>query len=188
VRYRFFDCNALFLGQIYAHHGGVLDFLCEFTVRGGDRLGLVFGIQPGIADQMSGTFGRALAAGDTLGVVDHGHIVHHMDGVMLTGLFADPAANTADIAVFPQGGALLGGGTGDGDIGAVGDLYNQVLGAGIQLRKRPLGYFTAPRGVVVMAPKGQAASQEPKPRQPWGHSLGPPPGSSAAERQSLIPA
>ena len=94
----------------------------------GDGLGLVCGVEPCVADEVTRALGRALAAGDTLGVVDAGQIIHNVDGVVLAGALADLAAQAADIAVFPKHGALFLRGAGDGDVGAV----RAAVAAGIE--------------------------------------------------------
>ena len=98
----------------------------------GDRHGfsLVFGVEPCIPDKVARALRRALTAGDAFCIVDLREVIHNVDRIVLTGLFADGAADAADVAVLAQHGALLPGVTRDGYVGLVRDLNNKILGAG----------------------------------------------------------
>lgn len=118
---------------------------------------------------MAGALGHTLSAGGTLGIVDSGQIVHHMDGVVLTGLFTDLAADTAHVAILPQRGALLLRVAGHRHLGGIGHFDDQILGAGLGALHTPYTEFMIHVGHAVLdghGPKGAGLDAGTKPRQP----------------------
>ncbi len=78
---------------------------------------------------MARALGRALSAGDALGIIDLCEVVDNVYRVVLTGPFAYGAADAADVAVLAQNGALLLGVAGDSDVRVIGHLDDKVLRA-----------------------------------------------------------
>lgn len=77
--------------------------------------GIEFCLQIAVRNQMTGTLFCTLRAAYTLGIVDHRHIIHHMNGIVLAGALTNLTADTADIAELPQCRTLLLRGAGHHD-------------------------------------------------------------------------
>ena len=91
------------------------------------RFRVVWSRVRGVAGAGLGAHGAALA----LGIVDDGHVVDHVDGVELTGALAQAAADAGVGADLGDGGALVLVGAVDEHLLGIGDLHDQLPGAGL---------------------------------------------------------
>lgn len=84
-----------------------------------------------IGNQFPGTFGYTDAAGSTFAVVNGGHVVLYGDGLGGTVSFAETAADAADRTAGLGNGTLIVVAAGDHDIHGIGNVSDDMAGAGL---------------------------------------------------------